>query len=246
MYNVPNARISEATREKRYKWVLTYGDLLTPDNVIYVDETSFNMTMSRGRGRSEKGVRAVAQRKVMKNNAISVCAAVSPTEGIIDFRIREKIKKEDVGKRLSCNFFKDFIENLIEKHIPNTPHYIIADNCNQHSAKDLNAMILENQPVTEIRDELPPNIQFVFLPPYSPELNPIEQSFNVWKAHIKTLDALSTDDLQQAIAYYCTNITAESVANQFAHMQREIYPLVLAHKDIVLQKRHKRKIIEIE
>jgi transposase len=63
--------------------------------------------------------------------------------------------------------FLDFIENLLP-HIPEGKKFvIILDNARPHRAKK----------VTEYINNVS-NIELMFLPPYSPDLNPAE---NVWK-----------------------------------------------------------------
>ena len=44
---------------------------------------------------------------------------------------------------------------------------------------------------------------FLFLPPYSPDLNPIEQAYSKLKAHLRRIGARSYDQLIQAIGDIC-------------------------------------------
>lgn len=44
---------------------------------------------------------------------------------------------------------------------------------------------------------------FLFLPPYSPDLNPIEQAFSKLKAHLRRIGARTYDDLVAAIGDVC-------------------------------------------
>ena len=47
------------------------------------------------------------------------------------------------------------------------------------------------------------NSWFLFLPPYSPDLNPIEQAFSRLKAHLRRIGARTYDDLIAAIGNIC-------------------------------------------
>jgi transposase len=44
---------------------------------------------------------------------------------------------------------------------------------------------------------------FLFLPPYSPDLNPIEQAFSKLKAHLRRIGARSFSQLFNAIGEIC-------------------------------------------
>jgi len=44
---------------------------------------------------------------------------------------------------------------------------------------------------------------FLFLPPYSPDLNPIEMAFSKLKAHLRRIGARTFTDMFEAIAQVC-------------------------------------------
>ncbi len=48
---------------------------------------------------------------------------------------------------------------------------------------------------------------FLYLPPYSPDLNPIEQAFSKMKAHLRRIGARSFSDLFAAIGEICDLFT---------------------------------------
>ena len=45
--------------------------------------------------------------------------------------------------------------------------------------------------------------RFLYLPPYSPDLNPIEQAFSKLKAHLRRIGARTFTDMFNAIAEIC-------------------------------------------
>lgn len=81
-------------------------------------------------------------------------AAVSPWDGDIDHMTREKMNTES----MSC-----FLRQVSKAH-PDEFNVMIVDGASSHKGKEL---------------EIPKNISLVFLPPYSPELNPAEQIWNI-------------------------------------------------------------------
>jgi len=56
---------------------------------------------------------------------------------------------------------------------------------------------------------------FLFLPPYSPDLNPIEMAFAKLKALIRRAAARTYDDLWQAVGHVCDLFTEEECYNFF-------------------------------
>jgi hypothetical protein len=216
----PAAKNSPAVKRKRLEWVQQWQTLLTADNTVFLDETSFNASMSRNRGRSEKGVKAVAHKQTLIGTSFSILAAVSPRGGLLLWRIREKLKPEEKGKRTTVHWFTEFVRELLPL-LPPTHHFIIADNSNQHSERDVTAMLVQERA----------NCSFLHLPPYSPDLNPIENCFNVWKAGIKRVENMSKHTLQQAMEAATSHITPAVVAHAFAHSKQEAYPRALAQLD---------------
>lgn len=55
----------------------------------------------------------------------------------------------------------------------------------------------------------------LFLPPYSPDLNPIEMAFAKLKAHIRRAAARTYDDLWRAVGNVCDIFTDEDCYNFF-------------------------------
>ena len=56
---------------------------------------------------------------------------------------------------------------------------------------------------------------FLFLPPYSPDLNPIEMAFLKLKAHLRRIGARTIDDLWRAVGSICDLYSAEECQNYF-------------------------------
>jgi transposase len=56
---------------------------------------------------------------------------------------------------------------------------------------------------------------FLFLPPYSPDLNPIEMAFSKLKALIRKAAARTYDDLWRAVGNVCDLFSATECKNYF-------------------------------
>ena len=81
-------------------------------------------------------------------------AAVSPWDGCLDFMTAEKMNTEN----MSC-----FLEQVSAAH-EDEFILMVLDGASSHKSKELN---------------IPKNMSLIKLPPYSPELNPAEQIWNI-------------------------------------------------------------------
>jgi transposase len=57
--------------------------------------------------------------------------------------------------------------------------------------------------------------RLLFLPPYSPDLNPIEMAFAKLKAHLRARAVRTIDDLWKAIGNICAIFTPQECSNYF-------------------------------
>lgn len=70
-----------------------------------------------------------------------------------------------------------------------------------------------------------------FLPPYSSQLNPIENCFNTWKKTAKHTSISNKEQLYAAINEGAKNITREVTQHCYQHLFTHIYPQALAKQD---------------
>jgi len=59
--------------------------------------------------------------------------------------------------------------------------------------------------------------RLLYLPPYSPDLNPIEQAWSKSKQVLRSLKARPADALENAVAEALHSITADNAAAWFAY-----------------------------
>ena len=59
--------------------------------------------------------------------------------------------------------------------------------------------------------------QLLYLPPYSPDLNPIEQAWSKFKPFLRAAKARTTEALEQAVSEALKTITADNAVAWFRH-----------------------------
>jgi len=136
--------------------------------LVFVDESAVDRRTSyRGRAWSISGTKAQRKAFFMRGRRFSVLPAISLHEGIIHCNIREGAFKSDS--------FKDFILGLLDqmRPFPESNSVIVMDNCKIHKREDILEAITARGVVYE------------FLPPYSPDYNPIELAFSAMKYHLR-------------------------------------------------------------
>jgi len=155
-----------------------------PVRLMFQDEARF------GRMSDPRACWAPVPNRPMVNRAIIrefryEYAAVSPRDGDLDYMTLEKMNTENMGlflQQVSTAHKQDFI-------------IMVLDGAPSHKGKEL---------------EVPENIALVFLPSYSPELNPAEQLWNVLRRDYfanKVFDSLNaaTHEAENGLACMASN-----------------------------------------
>lgn len=132
------------------------------NNIICLDESFIKTNMTFEHGWSKKGQKV---EKYIKSNPkkLSIMMAIS-NKGIIS----NKIYETNVNKKIFYDYLKD---DLLPK-INNK--YILMDNVSFHRSLDILELIKNSHNVP------------LFIPPYSPDFNPIENVFHILKHKIRT------------------------------------------------------------
>ena len=87
---------------------------------------------------------------------------------------------------------------------------VVLDNLSAHKAASIREALVAH------------GCDLLFLPPYSPDFNPIEQAFSKLKAILRGLGARTQETLQEAVRLAVAAITSADAAAWFAHAG---YPL---------------------
>lgn len=143
-----------------------------PIKVFAQDESRFGLRTIRRRRLTARGVQPVGMTQHDFQN-FYLFGAVAPSTGH-DFFLELP--------QLNSTNFQVFIAALAAAY-PDTLNLIVLDNSRCHTAKDVH---------------VPDNVRFVFLPPYSPELNPIER---LWRDLKDNLAWLHFPDLSAQQAF---------------------------------------------
>ena len=168
---------AERDEAERQQWRETVADL-TPEHCVFVDESSANTTLTPRFGRAPRGERAdgTAPRNYRHNTTL--VAALNPSG------IQAAMTLEGA---LNSDAFAAYVEHCLVPTL--TPgQIVILDNLSVHKRADIRARIEQA------------GCTLLFLPAYSPDLNPIEQAFSKLKTLLRRAQARTQEALEAAIA----------------------------------------------
>ena len=98
--------------------------------------------------------------------------------------------------------FETYVEHYLAPEL-NKGDVVLLDNLSAHSSEKAKAIL---------RDV---GAWFLFLPPYSPDLNPIEMAFSKLKAHLRKAGARTYDEVWKAIGEICDLFAPQECRNFF-------------------------------
>ena len=151
--------------------ILMYGR----DMLVWVDETGCNRKdFFRKYGYSYKGYRAHCHSLLQRGQRINAMAALS-SRGVLDV----KLTSSNVNGDIFCQWIKgDLIPYMLTYDGLNPLSILLMDNCSVHHVDSVKEALREV------------GILVRYLPPYSPDFNPCEESFSFVKAFLKDHEEL--------------------------------------------------------
>jgi transposase len=203
---IPIGRNCPATVLARKLFAQKYlGDAPTdPRNIIWVDETGFNLHLRRRCGRARSGERASISVTNSRGANISVCASMS-CEGFL----HEMLRPGAYNAESFCAYLRDLFDLL--RNGGRSQCWIILDNARFHHCQIVHDVAAQYDHI------------LTYLPPYSPMLNPIESLFGKWKSLVRTQHVTLTRDALLAQMALCRReISRDDCLGWIRDMNRNI------------------------
>lgn len=162
---------------------------------MFVDETWTNTAMTRRYGRARRGQRVVAAAPRNHGPNVTLLAALGPAGIVASVAVPGAVDRAVLTAFLT--------HELLPRLTPGTQ--IVWDNLSVHRGAVLGALI------TAAGSER------VFLPTYSPDLNPIESAFSLVKEELRGARARDQDTLMTAMGAALDRITPSMAQRMIAH-----------------------------
>ena len=157
-----------------------------PDRLVFIDETSVKTNLTRQYGRSLCGKRLEMDAPFGAWGTQTFIAGLKHDNLIAPWVIKGAMDGEA---------FEAYVRNVLAPELqPGT--VVICDNLATHY----------NQAAAATLREV--GCWFLYLPPYSPDLNPIEMVFSKLKAHLRRIGARTFDQMFDALTEICDLFTS--------------------------------------
>lgn len=164
-----------------------------PARLVFIDETSVKTNMTPLRGRSARGKRLVADAPFGKWNTQTFIAGLRCDELVAPFVVDGAIDGETFDVYVATQLAPTLRPGDV----------VVWDNLNVHKSP---------RAAEAIKDR---GAWVLFLPRYSPDLNPIEKAFSKLKTLLRKAKARTYDDLWKAVGHVCRLFTPQECWNYF-------------------------------
>jgi transposase len=162
-----------------------------PHRLVFIDETATTTKMTRLRGRARRDQRLKARAPFGHWKTQTFIAALR-CDGLTAPWV--------IDCPMNRTTFETYVETQLAPTL-NPGDVVILDNLPSHKSEKAIAILRAR------------GAWFLFTPPYSPDLNPIEMAFSKLKAHLRRTGARTIDALWQAIGNICDLYTPDECRN---------------------------------
>ena len=163
------------------------------NNLVFLDESGVNINETRHYGRAEGGARVHDSAPLNTPTSTTMLSTV---------RLDGETVYTTMAGSLNGERFKEYLRDSL---VPKLRHgdIVIMDNLRSHKV----------QGVKELIETAGASV--LYLPPYSPDLNPIEQMWSKIKAALRALKPRTVGELENAIPKAFDLITSDDILGWF-------------------------------
>jgi transposase len=179
---------------KRLRWK-RYQARLDPRRLVFIDETWAKTNMTRTHGRALRGRRLVDKVPHGHWKTLTFLAALRCDAITAPFVLDGPINGE---------WFLAYVEQVLVPTL-SPGDVVVMDNLGSHKGKAVRRAIRNA------------GAHLIFLPPYSPDLNPIEQVFAKLKALLRKAAERSIEATWRRIGKLLDHFSADECANYFVN-----------------------------
>ncbi|MBI3865844.1 MAG: IS630 family transposase [Planctomycetia bacterium] len=180
--------------EQRAAWRASQ-ELIDPAKVVFIDETWATTNMTRTYGRSELGTRLVDK---------TPCGRWETTTFLGALRAEGFIAPLTVDGGINGELFRAWVEQHLAP-VLKIGDIVVMDNLSSHKVAGIREAI--EAAGAELR----------YLPPYSPDLNPIELAFSKFKKLLRDGAERTVDKLWELCGRILDQFTESECRNYFQH-----------------------------
>lgn len=178
----------------RRRWIRQQGFLDTT-RLVFIDETAITTNMVRVRGRCPRGERLVSYVPQGEWKTITFIAGL---------RLNRMTAPMVIEGAMNGPAFLAYIEQCLGPTL-RRGDIVALDNCPVHKVAGVKEAIEARGATVE------------YLPPYSPDLNPIEMSFSKFKAYMRKFSERTVGTLWRRVGAFVRTLSRAECRNYFRH-----------------------------
>lgn len=161
-----------------------------------MDETAINTAMARRFARAPRGCRASDSAPRNYGAQTSVIGALSLSRGLV--------ATMTVAGAVDTLCFDTYLERVLRPHL-RRGDVVVLDNLGAHRASRIEDVAGQR------------GARVLWLPPYSPDMSPIENCWSKIKTALRAAKARTRDELEQALATAVNLVSTADVQGWFKH-----------------------------
>jgi len=161
--------------------------------LVFLDESGINTGMTRLYGRSLSKDRIIDYVTDVRYERISILSSIRANGEMVPLVFEGA---------LNGDLFKEYISECLAPNL-NEGDIVIMDNLTSHKVKGV------------IDPIIAAGASVIYLPPYSPDLNPIEMMWSKMKAYLRKVKAQTKESLETAIAEALSLVTTSDILGWF-------------------------------
>jgi len=184
---------TEEGRKQRQEFLQAIGQI-APKDLIFLDESGVTTQMTRLWGRAPRGERVAEGTPGGHWQTLTMLGAMS-CAGLVATTIPSPTDGE---------VFLAYVEQVLCP-VLKPGQAVVMDNLSAHKVRGVRERIEAA------------GAKLFYLPPYSPDFNPIEQCWSKIKQLLRTAKARTAPALEQAVAEAIAAVTPDNAAAWFAH-----------------------------
>lgn len=182
----------EEVQEQRKEWRI-FQEMIDSAKLVFLDETGVNTGMTRLYGRARKDQRVEDAIPDVRFHRTTILSSVRMDGTIVPCVFDDSLNGE---------LFKAYIQEFLLPTLK-PGDIVIMDNLSSHKVDGVAKAIASV------------GAQIRYLPPYSPDLNPIELMWSKVKAFLRKLKVRSPDLLPDAIAQALDSVSVSDILHWF-------------------------------
>jgi len=182
--------------EARQRWKAAQA-LLDARRLVFVDETGTSTKMVRTRGRCRRGQRLIGKAPWGHWKTTTFTAGLR-RDGLVAPWV--------LDGPMNGEAFLVYVEELLAPSL-SAGDIVVIDNLPAHKVESVRAAIEASGAI------------LLYLPPYSPDLNPIEKAWSKLKTLLRSTKARTKEALDKAITELLPQITPENAVAWFKHCE---------------------------